>query len=62
MLLELKNGREACEESPTVGEEWINEELGHRICGGEYDDEVIRKIISRVLVGKDKQLKILFRD
>ena len=45
MLLELKNGREACEESPTVGEEWINEELGHRICGGEYDDEVIRKKI-----------------
>ena len=44
------------------GEEWIKEELGKRICGGEYDEEVIRKKISRVLVGKEGQLKILFRD
>ena len=44
------------------GEEWIKEELRHRICGGEFDDEVIKKKISRVLVGKDGQLKILFWD
>ena len=58
----IEKGREACKESPTIGEEWIKEELRHRICGGEYDDEVIKKKISRVLVGKDGQLKILFRD
>ena len=41
----IEKGREACKESSTIGEEWIKEELGHRICGGEYDDEVIRKKI-----------------
>lgn len=58
----IEKGREACKESPTIGEEWIKEELGKRICGGECDEEVIRKKISRVLVGKEGQLKILFRD
>lgn len=58
----IEKGREACKQSLTVGEEWIKEELRHRICGGEYDDEVIRKKISRVLVGKEGQLKILFKD
>ena len=33
----IEKGREACKESPTIGEEWIKEELGKRICGGEYD-------------------------
>ena len=41
----IEKGREACKESPTIGEEWIKEELGKRICGGEYDEEVIRKKI-----------------
>ena len=41
----IEKGREACKQSLTVGEEWIKEELRHRICGGEYDDEVIRKKI-----------------
>lgn len=36
--------------------------LRQRICGGEYGEEIVRKKISRVQVGKDGQLKILFRD
>ena len=58
----IEKGRETCKESPTVREEEIKEELGQRICGGEYGEEIVRKKISRVQVGKDGQLKILFRD
>lgn len=58
----IEKGREACTESPTIGEEWIKMELGSRVCGGEYDEDIVRKKINRVLVGKDGQLKILLRD
>ena len=58
----IEKGREACIESPTIGEEWIKMELGSRVCGGEYDEDIVRKKINRVLVGKDGQLKILLRD
>lgn len=53
----IEKGREACIESPTIGEE-----MGKRICGGEYDENVIRKKVDRVLVGRDGKLKILFKD
>lgn len=58
----IEKEREACTESPTIGEEWIKMELGSRGCGGEYDEDIVRKKINRVLVGKDGQLKILLRD
>ena len=58
----IEKGREACTESPTIGEERIKEEMGKRICGGEYDENVIRKKVDRVLVGRDGKLKILFKD
>ena len=58
----IEKGREACKQSPTVGEEWIKMEIGRRVCGGEYDENIIRKKVVRVLVGKDGKLKILFRD
>lgn len=58
----IEKGREACIESPTIGEERIKEEMGKRICGGEYDENVIRKKVDRVLVGRDGKLKILFKD
>lgn len=63
----MEKGREACKESPTVGEEWIKEELGKRVCGGEYDEEVVRKkvdkgLVAKDLVAKDGEVKIVFRD
>lgn len=58
----MEKGREACKESPTVGEEWIKEELGKRVCGGEYDEEVVRKKVDKGLVAKDGEVKIVFRD
>ena len=58
----MEKGREACKESPTVGEEWIKEELGKRVCGGEYDEEVVRKKVDKGLVAEDGEVKIVFRD
>lgn len=59
MLQELKRGREVCKESPTIEEEWIKAEIGKKVCGGEYDEEVVKKT-DRVLVRKDGGIKILF--
>lgn len=56
----MEKGRDACKESPTIGEEWIKEELGKRVCGGEYDEEVVRKKVDKVLVVKNAEVKILF--
>ncbi len=56
----IEKGREACKESPTIEEEWIKTEIGKKVCGGEYDEEVVRKKVDRVLVGRDGELKILF--
>lgn len=60
MLQELKRGREVCKESPTIEEEWIKAEIGKKVCGGEYDEEVVKKKADRVLVRKDGGIKILF--
>lgn len=56
----MEKGRGTCEESPTIEEEWIKMEIGRRVCGEEYDEEVVRKKVDRVLVGRDGELKILF--
>lgn len=58
----IEKGRDACKESSTIEEEGIKAELGQRICGGEYDENVIRKKVDRVLVGRDGKLKIMFKD
>lgn len=60
MLQELKRVREVCKESPTIEEEWIKAEIGKKVCGGEYDEEVVKKKADRVLVRKDGGIKILF--
>lgn len=60
MLQELKRGREVCKESPTIEEEWIKAEIGKKVCGEEYDEEVVKKKADRVLVRKDGGIKILF--
>ena len=35
-------------------------EIGKKVCGGEYNEEVVKKKVDRVLVGKDGGIKILF--
>lgn len=58
----MEKGRDACNESPTIEEKWIKTEIGKKVCGGEYDENVIRKKVDRVLVGRDGKLKILLKD
>ncbi len=54
----MDKGREACENSPTIEESWIKEELAKRVCGGEYIEEKVRKRVYEIRVGKDRVLKI----
>jgi site-specific DNA recombinase len=54
----MDKGREACGSSPTIEENWIKEELGKRICDGEYVEEKVRKIADVIRIGKDRALKI----
>lgn len=54
----MDKGREACGSSPTIEENWIKEELGKRICDGEYVEEKVRKIADEIRIGKDGALKI----
>jgi len=56
----IEKGREECKGAPTIDEEWVKTELGKHVCGGEYDEEVVRKRVDKVLVGKDGGVKILF--
>ena len=56
----IEKGREACKESPTIEEEWIKAEIGKKVCGGEYDEEVVKRKADRVLVRKVGGIKILF--
>lgn len=60
MLQELKRGRKVCKESHTIEEEWIKAEIGKKVCGGEYDEEVVKRKADRVLVRKVGGIKILF--
>lgn len=54
----MDKGREACENSPTIEESWIKEELAKRVCDGEYKEEKVRKMVYEIRVGKDRVLKI----
>lgn len=54
----IEKGREACKDSPTVEGDWVKEELGRSVCGGEYDEKVVREMVEKVRIGKDKELKI----
>ena len=56
----IEKGRDACRESPTIEEEWIKTELSKNVCEGEYDGEVVREKVDKVLVGRDGKLKVLF--
>lgn len=54
----MDKGRGACGCSPTIEENWIKEELGKRICEGEYDEEKVRKMVQEVRIARDKVFRI----
>lgn len=56
----IEKGRVACKESPTIEEEWIKAEIGKKVCGEGYDEEVVKKTVDRILIGKDGRLKLIF--
>ena len=58
----IEKGREACRDSVTVEEEWIKKELGEKVCGGKYTEEVVRRKVDKVLISNDGIIKILFKD
>ena len=53
----IEKGRGASKESPTVDEERIKEALSKRICNGKYDENMIRKEVDKLIVGRDGELK-----
>jgi site-specific DNA recombinase len=57
--MRMEMGREACGGSPTIEENWIKEELGKRVCDGEYAEEKVRQKVSEIIVGKGKMLRII---
>jgi site-specific DNA recombinase len=45
----VEKGKEACANSPTLDEEWIQKVLGETVCwNGVYDESVIRNSVNRI--------------
>lgn len=57
----IEKGREACRDSVTVEEEWIKKELGEKVCGGEYREDVVREKVERIKIGKDNKLDLILK-
>lgn len=57
----IEKGREACRDSVTVEEEWIKKELGEKVCGREYREEVVRKKVNKVKIGQYREIEIIMR-
>ena len=57
----IEKGRDACKESPTMGEEWIKEELGRKVCGNVYDESMIRECVESVKVQNNMTVQIEFK-
>lgn len=53
--------RQACKDSPSVVENYVKEELGRRVSGGEYDEKVVREMVEKVRIGMDKDLEIFIK-
>jgi len=54
----MEMGRVACGSSPTIEENWIKEELGRRICDGEYSENIVRMKVEKIKIEKNRVLKI----
>ena len=57
----IEKGRKDCMESPTIEEEWLKGELGRRVCGGEYEEKIVRERVEKVMVLKGKDIKIVLK-
>lgn len=53
----MEKGKDACKHSPTLDEEWIKDELGREVCGGNYDEKIVRERVERVYVSENNELK-----
>lgn len=55
----IEKGRNACKESPTIGEEWIKEEMVRRVCGNVYDEAMIRERVDKVNILKSADISVM---
>ena len=46
----IERGKNECALSPTINEEWLNEELSKLICHGSYDESVVKSKVDRIEV------------
>ena len=53
MLQELKRGEKIVKSLLLLRKNGLKQRLERRFCGGEYDEEVVKKKVDRVLVRKD---------
>lgn len=50
----IEKGKSECGCSPTINEEWLKDILGKEICGGSYDEAVIKAEIDTIKVYEDR--------
>ena len=46
----IEKGKNACATSPTINEAQLNEQLAETICGGVYDEEIIRSKVDKIQI------------
>lgn len=56
----VEKGRTACENSPTVEENWLKSEIGRIVCGGIYDEGTVKERVDEVRISQKGEVKILF--
>lgn len=55
----IEKGKEACSNSPTLDEEWVQKVLGEMVCkDGIFDEEIIRNNVEKILISNN-HLEIL---
>ena len=46
----IEHGKDECTCSPTLNEEWLKGQLAKTVCGGDYDEGVVRRMVQRIEV------------
>lgn len=60
--IRIEIGKEACADSPTLNEEWVQNVLGEMVCeNGIYDEEIVRNNVEKILIFNE-HLEIYFRN
>lgn len=57
----MEKGKAACDKSPTLEETWLKDELGKRVCGGMYDERVVRERVDAVKVVGGNKIEIVLK-